>query len=177
MIGRGIRGAGGGIARQLTVFVVLVAASQGHGTGSARAADPLAPAVSAPRSHYLLGCGGCHGYQGVSNSKRVPTLQGLVGYYLSFPAGRAYLPRLPNVAFANLDDEQLAGVLNYLVFDLGAGSAPAGARPYTAQEVGRLRKTPLTEVSLLEVRRRLVDTLIARYGAPAALREYGDEPY
>jgi mono/diheme cytochrome c family protein len=176
MIGPGVRGTGGGVARRLTVFVLLVAASQGPGRGGARAAELLAP-VAAPRSHYLLGCGGCHGYEGVSNSKRVPTLKGLVGYYLNFPAGRAYLPRLPNVAFANLDDEQLAGVLNYLVFDIGAGSAPAGATPYTAPEVGRLRKTPLTEVSLLAVRRGLVDTLIARYGAPAALREYGDDPY
>ena len=100
-----------------------------------------------------------------------------MGYYLNLNEGRTYLPRLPNVAFSNFSDEQLAGVLNYMVFDLGAASVPAGAQPYQAAEVGRLRKTPLTEVSLLAVRRELVRTVIERYGAPATLREYGEETY
>lgn len=73
----------------------------------------------------------------------------------------------------NLDDEHLAGVLNYLVFDIGAGCAPAGAKPYSAKEVGRLRRAPLSEVSLVAVRRDLVETLVTPYGASVALREYG----
>jgi cytochrome c553 len=143
------------------------------------AALPAEPSArfTAPQSDYLLGCGGCHGYDGVSNSRRVPTLKGLVGYYLNSDRGREYLPRLPNVAFSNFSDAQLAALLNYMVFDLGAGSVPPGAKPYGAAEVGRLRKSPLTEVSLLSFRRDLVRTLIERYDAPAALREYGEETY
>lgn len=129
------------------------------------------------RSNYLLGCGGCHGYEGVSNSKLVPTLKGLVGYYLNTAQGRDYLPRLPNVAFSTLSDQELAAVLNYLVFDLGEGSAPRGARPYVAAEVGRLRKHPLTEIALHPYRRQLVDTLISRYQASDALRAYAVDLY
>ncbi len=125
-----------------------------------------------PQRDYILACGGCHGLNGVSNSSLVPSLKGLVGYYLYLPEGRAYLPRLPNVAFSTLNNEQLAAVLNYIVFDLGAGSAPAATRPYRAAEVGKWRKQPLTEVTLSEYRRRMVDTLIDRYHAPAALRGY-----
>ncbi|MEP6547288.1 MAG: cytochrome c, class I [Gammaproteobacteria bacterium] len=109
---------------------------------------------------------------GISNSALVPSLKGLVGYYLYLPEGRAYLPRLPNVAFSTLNDAQLAAVLNYMVFDIGAGSAPAGTRTYRAAEVGKWRRQPLTEVTLSEYRQRLVETLINQYHAPAALRGY-----
>ncbi len=144
--------------------------------GLLRTADPRAAAPTVqfrpPQRDYILACGGCHGLNGISNAALVPSLKGLVGYYLYLPEGRAYLPRLPNVAFSTLNDEQLAAVLNYMVFDIGAGSAPAGARAYGSAEVGRWRKQPLTEVTLSEYRRRLVETLINEYHAPAALRGY-----
>ena len=95
-----------------------------------------------------------------------------MGYYLNVPEGRAYLPRLPNVAFSSLSDEELAAVLNYMVFDIGADSAPAGSRPFVAAEVAKWRRQPLTEVTLSAYRRRIVETLIDRYRAPAALRGY-----
>ncbi|MEP6884198.1 MAG: cytochrome C [Gammaproteobacteria bacterium] len=140
------------------------------------AADPRAAAAALqfqePQRDYILACGGCHGLNGISNSALVPSLKGLVGYYLYLPEGRAYLPRLPNVAFSTLNDAQLAAVLNYIVFDLGAGSAPAGTRTYGATEVGKWRRQPLTEVSLSEYRRRMVEALINRYHAPVELRGY-----
>jgi len=142
-------------------------------SSGAPGAERPAGEFSAPQRDYILACGGCHGLQGVSNANLVPSLQGLVGYFLNLPEGRAYLPRLPNIAFSTLDDEQLAAVLNYMVFDIGAGSAPAAARPYGAAEVGELRKQPLTEVTLTAYRRQLVETLVSRYQAPAALRGYG----
>src|SRR5271167_2442989 len=126
---------------------------------------------------YLLNCGGCHGFNGVSNAKLVPSLKDLVGYYLRTPEGRAYLPRLPNVAFAALNDEKLAAVLNYAVFEIGGGSAPQGAKPYGAAEVGRWRKQPLTEVVLSNYRQQLVETLIKEQHAPAELRVYGEDLY
>ena len=128
---------------------------------------------SAPQRDYILACAGCHGVHGVSNPHLVPSLQGLAGYFLDLPKGRAYLSRLPNVAFSTLSDEQLAAVLNYMVFEIGAGSAPPGARPYAAAEVGQWRKRPLTEVTLSAYRRQLVETLIRQYRAPVALRGYG----
>ncbi len=141
-----------------------------------RAAEPMIR-FSAPRSDYLLACGGCHGLNGVSNERLVPSLKGLVGYYLNLPEGRAYLSRLPNVAFSAMSDEKLAALLNYTVFELGKGSVPMGAKPYGAAEVGKYRRMPLNEVALTRYRREMVETLIARYQAPAALRAYGEEVY
>jgi hypothetical protein len=138
-------------------------------------ASTSASTLTRPQSDYILACGGCHGPTGVSNSNVVPRLEGLVGYYLNLPAGRDYLPRLPNIAFAAVSDQRLTDLLNYMVFVLGRDSVPAGAKPYVTAEVARLRKRPLTEVSLIAYRRGLVDVLIQRYGAPAALGAYGDD--
>jgi mono/diheme cytochrome c family protein len=137
--------------------------------------EPSEPLAGA-RGDYLLNCGGCHGLRGVSNAKLVPSLKDLVGYYLRTADGRAYLPRLPNVAFSTLSDQKLAAVLNYVVFEIGGNSAPAGAKPYGAVEVGRWRKQPLNEVVLSQYREQLVETLISEYQAPAALRDYAMGP-
>ena len=154
------------VARCLTMTLGLLSTA-------APGAKTRAAEFSAPQRDYILACGGCHGLQGVSNSNLVPSLQGLVGYFLDLPEGRAYLPRLPNVAFSTLSDEQLAAVLNYTVFEIGAGSAPAGSRPYVTAEVAQWRRQPLTEVTLSAYRRQLVETLIRRYRAPVSLRGYG----
>ena len=130
--------------------------------------EPFRPA----QGDYLLNCGGCHGFHGVSNANLVPSLKDLVGYYLRSPEGRAYLPRLPNVAFSTLSDQRLAAVLNYVVFEIGGNSAPVGAKPYDAAEVGRWRKQPLNEVVLSQYRLQLVENLISRHQAPAELRVY-----
>jgi mono/diheme cytochrome c family protein len=145
-----------------------------------RAADvPVDPSLllAEPQSNYLLGCGGCHGVDGRSNSKLVPDLRDQVGYFLSTPAGREYLVRLPNVAFYTASNEELAAVLNYMVFTLGGKGVPADAKPYTAAEVASLRKSPLTEVSLVAYRARLVEELIAQHHAPESLRVYGNTRY
>jgi hypothetical protein len=60
---------------------------------------------------------------------------------------------------------------------LGEGSAPKGAKPYTAKEVSGLRKHPLTEVPLFQYRGEIVEKLIADYHAPDAMRVYGQGLY
>ncbi len=129
------------------------------------------------RGDYLLGCGGCHGLDGVSNAKLVPQLRDQVGYFLTLKTGRDYLARVPNVAFSTASDQELAGLLNFMVFVIGGPSAPSRAKPYTAPEVARLRRHPLTEVSLVAYRRQLVETLIAEHHAPESLRIYGRDDY
>ncbi len=140
---------------------------------------PEAPSPAPPspaRRDYLLACGGCHGLQGASNSRAVPQLKDLVGFYLSTAEGRRYLPRLPNVAFAPLSNDALAAVLNYVVFDFGGASVPAGAPPYEAAEVARWRAQPLNDVPLTQYRRRLVASLIKSAHAPARLGDYETVP-
>jgi len=156
--------------RRPRVMVVLTAAMALPAAASIAAA--VAPA-SAGQSGYVLACGGCHGVEGVSNPRLVPELRGQVGYFLATRRGRDYLVRLPNVAFCSVSDAELADILNYTVFVIGREGLPANAKPYTASEVGALRKAPLNEVSLIDYRNTLVEDLIAHHGAPSSLRAYG----
>ena len=122
---------------------------------------------------YLERCGGCHGIQGHSAPRDVPRLKGQVGFFLCTPEARAYLVRLPSVASSPLTDDELAALMNFVVFDLGGEPANrAVSRPYTAQEVGTLRKQPLNEVSLATYREGVVTRLVEQCGAPSSLREY-----
>lgn len=129
------------------------------------------------RTRYLLSCGGCHGLNGASDPELVPVLKDQVGYFLNLPQGRDYLVQLPNVAFSRNTDEELTGLINYVIFDLGGDSVPRGTKPYTVQEVSELRHKPLTEVSLLQLRQQLVTALIDRYHATSALTRYGADSY
>jgi hypothetical protein len=133
--------------------------------------------TSTDRGNYLLSCGGCHGLDGVSNSNLVPDLKNQVGFFLNLPEGRDYVVRLPNVAFSITTDEALTGLLNYVVFSLGGDSVPKGTKPYTTHEVAKLRRSPLTEVSLAQMRQQMVRVLIDRYNATPELRRYGAEDY
>jgi hypothetical protein len=139
----------------------------------ARAAEPAGiPVLSKVQSDYMLACGGCHGETGRTNARLVPDLADQVGYFMRTPEARAYLVRLPNVSAAALDDEALAGVLNFMVWTLGGDSAPSESPQFTASEVGVLRGRPLNDVSLRGTRRNLVETLIAEHEAPESLRDY-----
>jgi mono/diheme cytochrome c family protein len=129
------------------------------------------------RTNYLLNCGGCHGLEGVSNSRLVPDLKNQVGFFLNLPEGRGYVARLPNVAFSKTTDEALAGLLNYVVFNLGGDSVPKVTKPYTVREVSQLRRQPLTEISLARMRQRMVSVLINQYNATTELRRYGEDAY
>ena len=133
--------------------------------------------VQTPRGNYLLNCGGCHGLTGVSNSRLVPDLKDQVGFFLNLPEGRSYVVRLPNVAFSMTTDGALTGLLNYVVFTLGGASVPKGTKPYTQREVSQLRRKPLTEVSLAQMRQQMVRILIDQYHATTDLRRYGEDDY
>ncbi|GCE89151.1 hypothetical protein MSKU15_0752 [Komagataeibacter diospyri] len=118
------------------------------------------PVLSQVRAHYLVGCGGCHGIAGVSASDVVPDLKEQAGYFLCSPKGREYMIHLPNVAFSPLSSADLADLMNYVAFGLGGHSVPAGARPYTAAEVARLREAPFRNYSLQSYRLDVVRDVI-----------------
>lgn len=109
-------------------------------------------AMSPAQSHYLEGCGGCHGIQGISAERDIPQLRGRVGRFLCTRAGREYLVRLPNVAFADMDDQLLADVMNFVVFRIGERSAPVQATAYSASEIASLRRRPLKNAELAQLR-------------------------
>ena len=163
--------------RALLVVVALTWSFAQMNDSMAETLPPTVPTFTRPQSNYLLGCGGCHGENGISNSKLVPDLHDQVGFYLNIPEGREYLVRLPNVAFSIMSDQELTDVLNFMVFRIGGASVPAHTAPYTVAEVARLRKQPLNEVSLVDYRKRLVDLLIGQHGASQKLRVYGSDRY
>lgn len=120
------------------------------------------------QAHYYEGCGGCHGLDGVSARREIPVLRDSVGAFLCSPEGRRYIVRLPNVAFAHMDDRTLAETMNFVVFQLGRGSVPAGARPYTAEEVRGLRRMPLKNQPLAQLRAEVLARGSGSCRAPAA---------
>ncbi len=130
------------------------------------------------RSDYIEYCAGCHGIEGSSAPARLPELKARIGYFLCTAGGRSYIARLPNVVRAPVSDAQaLADLLNYVVFELGRGSAPTDARPYQADEVAAFIKKPLVKNSLVRERARVVDDLIRRCpGVPASLRDLSSAP-
>lgn len=161
-----------------TLFIGVPAMSAGN-TRAETVAKGLA-AIGDPelaKADYVEHCAGCHGVQGMSAPARLPELRGRVGYMMCSAETRSYLLRLPNIAKSRIsDDQQLADMLNFMVFGLGGTSVLPGTKPFTATEVGYERQYALTSASLVRERKRQVETAIAKCGAPASFRNfYGGE--
>jgi mono/diheme cytochrome c family protein len=113
--------------------------------------------AATPEVDYVVHCQGCHLADGSESPGRVPALTGSVGRFARLSAGRAYLVRVPGAAQSPLSDPALAALLNWMLPRFDAAGLPAGFVPYTAEEVGRLRHPPLTDVD--GERKRLLDAL------------------
>lgn len=136
---------------------------------------PAMPELTAPQSDYVEYCSGCHGMQGNSAPAEIPVLRGRVGYFMCIKDGRDYLIRLPNVAYSAIDDNQeLADMMNFVVFGLGGNSAPKDAKPFTAAEVKRLRNEALATQSLVAARARVVDKMISTCAVPQSMKFFYD---
>lgn len=147
---------------------------QAHSGEMGQAVRALPAAITDPqlaRSDYVENCGGCHGVDGSAAPAQLPELRDRVGWFMCTREARAYLIRLPNVAHSRIkDNQQLADLMNYVVFGLGGDSAPAEADPFTADEIARERQHALSSISLKAERARHVESAIRQCGAPASLR-------
>ncbi len=123
--------------------------------------------MSHPARVYAENCQGCHGPQGVSVTE-IPTLAGRVGYFARSAAGRSYLIQVPNVALNPSSDEEIAALMNWLLYTYSRPQMPDDFKPYSAAEVGLLRKQ---RVDIAAERRRVVDQLYAagQLPTPSAL--------
>jgi len=123
----------------------------------------LAPVLAAAQGtsgaalDYAVTCQGCHRADGTGTPGTVPALAGSVGKFLRVPGGREFLVRVPGVAQAPLDDAALAAVINWMLARFGGDDVPGDFAPYAAEEVGRLRRHPLTDVE--RVRRELLEAI------------------
>lgn len=159
------------MASQRIAALLLLAALGGGGSAQAaepRAVDTLlgrqvparadAPPVATTtqaRSHYVLHCAGCHGFDGAgSRAGQVPDMRRM-GDFLRVPGGREFVVQVPGVLGSGLDDAQVAEVTNWLLATLAAPSRPAGFEPYDAAEVAQARARPLVDVAAR--RRQLVE--------------------
>jgi mono/diheme cytochrome c family protein len=116
----------------------------------ARSSSDRAPGefvLSGPRLAYVRNCAGCHLLSGEGIPSQVPRLRAFVGYFMRTPAGRAYVVRLPDIAYSPLSNVKLARLLNWVVRRFSAAQLPLRFDPYTAKEVAALRAEPLSSIS------------------------------
>jgi hypothetical protein len=133
------------------------------------------PALTAPQSDYVEHCSGCHGMQGNSAPAEIPVLRDRVGYFMCTKEGREYLIRLPNVAYSAItDNQELANMMNFVVFGLGGNSAPKDTKPFTATEVARLRARALGTQSLIAARAEVVGHMTGRCAVPKSMNFFYD---
>lgn len=109
-------------------------------------AEAVKPKYS-PSMNYTLHCQGCHKPDGSGQPGFVPPLKDHVATFLAVPEGREYLVRVPGTAQSLLSDRDAAEVLNWMVHAFDAAHVPPDFVPYSAQEVGQLRRSPISQSS------------------------------
>lgn len=138
-------------------------------------AAPQWPELSTPQSDYIEHCSGCHGMQGDSAPADIPVLRNRIGYFMCTRQGREYLIRLPNVAYSPIaDNQQLADMMNFVVFGLGGASAPKGTKPFTAAEVAKQRGRALATESLIDARADALKGMVGRCSVPESMNYFYD---
>ena len=102
-------------------------------------------AAGSPQFNYILHCQGCHLADGQATPGKIPPLIG-AARFLGVEGGREFLVRVPGVSLSIISDDELAELMNWMLFRFSAEDKPADFEPYTAEEVGRYRQEPLVEV-------------------------------
>lgn len=116
-------------------------------------------ATEPAEADYMLNCQGCHLPDGSGfPARQVPDLRNQMGRFLRVPGGREFLVQVPGSAQTALSDADLARLLNWMLLRFSAAQLPEDFQPFTAVEVGPLRKQPLTRVS--EVRGELLERIV-----------------
>lgn len=131
---------GGGLLLALLLSLPAVHAQEVAGAGAGERGERLA------KQNYMLNCQGCHLPDGSGSPGNVPKLNDFVGYFLHVPGGREFIAQVPGAANAPISNEELAGVMNWMLLNFSANELPTPFQPYSADEIGELRKAPLVEV-------------------------------
>lgn len=117
------------------------------------------PQVTGVAQDYARWCQGCHRADGMGARGAVPQLRDFVGHFTRLPDGREFLARVPGVAYAPLDDDRIAALLNWMLATFSPAETAPDFAPYTPAEVGVLRRNPVTNV--VTTRARLIAELRA----------------
>lgn len=127
-------------------ILALAALAGVTGAGLAAQGDLRETGVSNPalaRQNWMLKCQGCHRSDATGTPETTPAMAGIVAKFLHVPGGREYLGRVPGVATAPISDAELADLLNWTLYRFDGAHVPADFKPYSASEIGKLRKVPL----------------------------------
>lgn len=108
--------------------------------------------------NWVMHCQGCHGADAQGTPGGAPSLVGNVARFLQIKAGRAYLGRVPGVAFVNLSDIEVADLLNWVVQRFDGEHVPKTFPPYSEEEIRALRREPLISDAYRE-RQKLLQSL------------------
>lgn len=106
-----------------------------------------ARAASSSQINYILHCQGCHLPDGAATEGKVPALKNEVGKFLHVAGGREFLIRVPGTSQSALTDPEVADVLNWILKNFSPAELPGDFIPYSSQEIARLRRPPLANVS------------------------------
>lgn len=148
----------GGLLLALLLSLPAAQAQEVAGAGAGERGERLA------RQNYMLNCQGCHLPDGSGSPGNVPKLNDFVGYFLHVPGGREFIAQVPGVANAPISNEELAGVMNWMLLNFSANELPTPFKPYSADEIGELRKAPLVEVE--QRRGELLTRIQDKLGVP-----------
>jgi hypothetical protein len=129
--------------------------SAAQGFDPAEANFPGVESMQRAWQHWTLNCQGCHRADGMGTDETAPSVAGTVAKFLHAPGGREYLTEVPGVATSALGDADLAEVMNWMLYRFDRPHVPVNFQPYTAEEVGRLRQTPL-HIEASKVRNKLL---------------------
>lgn len=145
------------------LILVLLGCVSGLGISSVEAKRPLPADGETQLSYflnsesmykdYMLQCAGCHRYDGKGvESRGIPNFVDSIGLFSRMAEGRAYMIRVPGSAQSQLNNDELAMVLNYIVarfspqefenngFRLFSAAEVGASRPYRFADVAEARK-------------------------------------
>ncbi len=95
------------------------------------------------RYNWIMHCQGCHGVGARGSKDGAPNMVGVVAQFLHNQEGRAYLARVPGVAFVSLSGDEVAELLNWVLQTYDMEHLPPQFKPYSGTEVSQWRKAPL----------------------------------
>jgi mono/diheme cytochrome c family protein len=125
---------------------------------AATLAIPVVAHADPPAQLYMLNCWGCHRPDGEGIPGTAPPLRGAVDF-LRVPGGREYLISVPGVALSPLNNQQAAEVMNWILKSFSKDRVPAGFKPYTADEIAKVRTTHMLDIK--KARAELVTEMVA----------------
>ena len=122
----------------MSLLVVQISMASEKGPELIGVSDPV-------RAEYnwVMKCQGCHGVDAQGSKDGAPNMVGVVSQFLHSEEGRAFLGRVPGVAFVDLPAQDVAELLNWLTQTFDKEHMPENFKPYSEGEVKYLREEPL----------------------------------